>query len=163
MSGMASSIKDPKQYEALRRDGASKEKAARIANSDRTSSGKKGGKLLTREELSACMATQAKLKKDREALGQREKPLDREKAEIVAEGESIKAARETLDRTSEEAIQAFNQRVLDNDARVDDYNKRNAALKADATAWQAASDQWKTQCGDRRYREDDEIAIKRGK
>jgi hypothetical protein len=41
---MASSIKDPKQYEALRRDGASKEKAARIANSDRTSSGKKGGK-----------------------------------------------------------------------------------------------------------------------
>jgi hypothetical protein len=44
MSGMASSIKDPKQYEALRRDGASKEKAARIANSDRTSSGKKGGK-----------------------------------------------------------------------------------------------------------------------
>jgi hypothetical protein len=44
MSGMASSIKDPEQYEALRRDGASKEKAARIANSDRTSSGKKGGK-----------------------------------------------------------------------------------------------------------------------
>jgi hypothetical protein len=41
---MASSIKDPKQYEALRRDGASKEKAARIANSYRTSSGKKGGK-----------------------------------------------------------------------------------------------------------------------
>jgi hypothetical protein len=41
---MASSIKDPEQYEALRRDGASKEKAARIANSDRTSSGKKGGK-----------------------------------------------------------------------------------------------------------------------
>ncbi len=139
---------------------------ATVSPGDGTSalgSGKRGGKLLTREELRACMATQAKLKRDREALGQREKPLDREKAEIVAEGESIKAARETLDRTSEEAIQAFNQRVLDNDARVDDYNKRNAALKADATAWQAASDQWKTQCGDRRYREDDEIAIKRDK
>jgi hypothetical protein len=41
---MASSIKDPKQYEALRRQGESKEKAARIANSDRTSTAKKGGK-----------------------------------------------------------------------------------------------------------------------
>jgi hypothetical protein len=37
------SIKDDAQYEALRRDGASKEKAARIANSDRTSTGEKGG------------------------------------------------------------------------------------------------------------------------
>ena len=49
---MASSIKDPKQYEALRRDGASKEKAARIANSDRTSSGKKGGKAGSYEDWS---------------------------------------------------------------------------------------------------------------
>jgi hypothetical protein len=41
---MASSIKDPEQYEALRRQGESKEKAARIANSDRKSTAKKGGK-----------------------------------------------------------------------------------------------------------------------
>jgi hypothetical protein len=38
------SVKDPEQYEALRDQGASKEKAARIANSSRTSSAKKGGK-----------------------------------------------------------------------------------------------------------------------
>jgi len=41
-------IKDEKQYEALRREGASKEKAARIANasanSSRSSVGRKGGK-----------------------------------------------------------------------------------------------------------------------
>ncbi len=37
-------IKDDEQYEALRKEGASKEKAARIANSDREKSGKKGGK-----------------------------------------------------------------------------------------------------------------------
>jgi hypothetical protein len=126
-------------------------------------SGKATAKLLTRDELRACLATQAKQKKEREALVQREKALDGEKPEIVAEGDAIKAARETLDRTSEDAIKAFNQRVLDHDARVNDHNKRNRALITDATAWQAASDQWKTQCGDRRYREDDEIAIKRGK
>jgi parvulin-like peptidyl-prolyl isomerase len=43
-----SSIKDEQQYQALRRDGASKEKAARIANasaaSSRSATGRKGGK-----------------------------------------------------------------------------------------------------------------------
>lgn len=38
------SIKDDAQYEALRREGASKEKAARIANSgSRSETGSKGG------------------------------------------------------------------------------------------------------------------------
>ena len=38
------SVKDDKQYEALRRQGSSKEKAARIANAgSRSSTGKKGG------------------------------------------------------------------------------------------------------------------------
>lgn len=37
------SVKDDEQYEALRRDGASKEKAARIANTDRTTAAERGG------------------------------------------------------------------------------------------------------------------------
>ena len=37
------SIKDDEQYEALREQGASKEKAARIANTDRTTAAKRGG------------------------------------------------------------------------------------------------------------------------
>lgn len=45
---MADSVKDRKQYDALRKKGASKEKAARIANasnnSSRSSTGRKGGK-----------------------------------------------------------------------------------------------------------------------
>ena len=42
------SVKDPEVYEALRRDGAGKEKAARIANAaaarSRSAVGRKGGK-----------------------------------------------------------------------------------------------------------------------
>jgi hypothetical protein len=39
------SVKDDEQYEALRREGASKEKAARIANAgSRKETGRKGGK-----------------------------------------------------------------------------------------------------------------------
>ena len=45
-------IKDDAQYEALRRKGMSKEKAARIANTDRQSAGRKGGKAAKYEEWS---------------------------------------------------------------------------------------------------------------
>ena len=45
-------IKDDEQYEALRDQGMSKEKAARIANSDRRQTGKKGGKAGTYEDWS---------------------------------------------------------------------------------------------------------------
>ncbi len=42
--GPGPSVKDKKQYEALRDKGMSKEKAARIANSSKKKTGKKGGK-----------------------------------------------------------------------------------------------------------------------
>lgn len=46
-------IKDDAQYEALRRDGASKEKAARIANAgSRSSTGRKGGSSANYEDRS---------------------------------------------------------------------------------------------------------------
>lgn len=45
-------IKDEEQYQAVRREGASKEKAARIANTDRTKAGKRGGSSKSYEEWS---------------------------------------------------------------------------------------------------------------
>lgn len=44
------SVKDDEQYEALRREGASKEKAARIANTPRSTAGERGGKSQPYEE-----------------------------------------------------------------------------------------------------------------
>jgi hypothetical protein len=46
------SVKDPDRYEALRRQGESKEKAARIANTSRRSAGQKGGKAPSYEDWS---------------------------------------------------------------------------------------------------------------
>ena len=45
-------VKNDKQYEALRDKGASKQKAARIANSDTKSTSKKGGKASKYEDWS---------------------------------------------------------------------------------------------------------------
>ena len=44
------SVKDDERYEALRREGASKEKAARIANTPAEEAGRKGGKAEPYEE-----------------------------------------------------------------------------------------------------------------
>ena len=46
------SIKDDEQYERLRDEGASKEKAARIANTGRQTAGERGGKSPKYEEQS---------------------------------------------------------------------------------------------------------------
>jgi hypothetical protein len=43
-------IKDDERYEALRKQGASKEKAARIANTDRKVAGRRGGRAPAYEE-----------------------------------------------------------------------------------------------------------------
>lgn len=43
-------IKDDEQYEALRNKGMSKEKAARIANTDRRKAGKRGGQSASYED-----------------------------------------------------------------------------------------------------------------
>ena len=45
-------VKDKEQYEALRDQGASKEKAARIANTDRHEAGQKGGQSGSYEDWS---------------------------------------------------------------------------------------------------------------
>lgn len=47
-----SSIKDDRQYERIREQGASKEKAARIANTGRKTAGKRGGKSPRYEDMS---------------------------------------------------------------------------------------------------------------
>lgn len=46
------SVKDEEQYEALREQGESKEKAARIANTARSEAGKRGGESAPYEDWS---------------------------------------------------------------------------------------------------------------
>jgi hypothetical protein len=50
--GPGPSVKDERQYERLREKGMSKEKAARIANTTRSTAGKRGGKSPKYEEWS---------------------------------------------------------------------------------------------------------------
>ena len=73
------SIKNDKQYEELRKDGMSKEKAARIANTP--NSGKKGGKAEKYEE------------RTKEELYQKAKKIGIEGRSDMTKDELIKALR----------------------------------------------------------------------
>ncbi len=75
------SIKDDEQYERLREQGESKEKAARIANTSRSQSGKKGGKSPTYEEWS------------KEDLQQRAREIGIEGRSKMDKGELVDALR----------------------------------------------------------------------
>ena len=80
-----SSIKDEKQYQALRREGASKEKAARIANSSantsRSDTGHRGGTAGSYEDRS------------RKDLYEKAKQVGIEGRSSMSKGELIKALR----------------------------------------------------------------------
>lgn len=77
-----SSVKDDEQYEALRREGASKRKAARIANAgSRSSTGKKGGSSSKYEDRS------------KEELYQRAKDVGIEGRSDMSRDELIRALR----------------------------------------------------------------------
>lgn len=140
-----------------------------------------GDKVMSREELRACF-------KERDALKAQQGELGRERQTLDGEQGDIKVARETLskdvdavaadkdkvDRSDEAAVKAYNARIettvaaynakkLEVDARIDGWNTRNKALEAQANQHAQSQQSWKDNCGSRRYREDDEKALRAGK
>ncbi len=89
------------------------------------------------------------LNKEREDLGVQQKALDAEKTELAAK--------------SEATVRDYNAKAAVVDAQVTGWNQRNEQWNQDGRALEAERSEWVISCADRRYREDDEIAIKRGK
>lgn len=89
------------------------------------------------------------LNKEREDLGVQQKALDAEKTEFGAK--------------SEVTVRDYNAKAAAVDAQVSGWNQRNEQWNQAGRALEAERSEWVISCADRRYREDDEIAIKRGK
>ena len=60
-------------------------------------------------------------------------------------------------------MQAFNVKVRALDGRVAEWNKRNNAYNDANAAIESDRAAWGANCGNRRYREEDELAIRSGK
>lgn len=126
--------------------------------------GAKGsGAYLTKEQLRACFAKQDKIKADDTELKAEQGAITAQKAEIARVGDDLKARLETVDRTKAEAVAAYNEEVQARDKQIDAYQARATAFNARVEANQAAHGEFSQSCSSRRYFEEDEAAIRKGR
>ena len=86
-----------------------------------------------------------------------------EREQLDVERKTLDAERETVVAENQAAVNTYNARVGNLDARVQDWNQRNAQWNEASKALEIERQDWVDQCGNRRYREDDEKAIRAGR
>jgi chromosome segregation ATPase len=141
----------------------------------------KGDKIMTRDELRECMKRNDTLKAGTDDLERSRKTLDGEKADLAKERETldqqvktVAAERDTVDKADEAAVKAYNDKVnamiathntrkAEIDAKVDGWNAKNRALGERAQAQEQSLKNYNDTCAARRFREEDEKAIRAGK
>jgi chromosome segregation ATPase len=88
--------------------------------------------------------------------------LQREQAALNATQKELEAERVAVTTAAQEAISTFNTKVAAVETRSTDWNARNGKLNEVTQTVSDDRQAWVTECSNRRYREDDETAIKRG-
>ena len=89
--------------------------------------------------------------------------INREREEIEVASKKLNEDRARITSESEAAVAAYNAKAMALDTRVNEWNARNQAWNDAGGALDAERKTWVANCGDRRYREDDEAAIRRGR
>ncbi len=88
--------------------------------------------------------------------------LQREQAELQKAQQALDAERPGVISAAEDAAKQFNTRATAVEAKAADWNQRNTKLNETGQAVADDRQTWAAECGNRRYREDDETAIRRG-
>jgi hypothetical protein len=125
--------------------------------------GKGSGAFLTRNQLRDCMAQQVKVKQTNTEMLAAQEKLNADKAEISKTGETLKADLEALDRTSAEAVNAYNERAVARDRKIDEYQQQVDQFNGRVDTVRTEREAFSKACENRRYFEDDEAAIRKGK
>ena len=94
---------------------------------------------------------------------QAQRALEKDRAEIDRLGIELDAEKAALDRTSQTAVDAYNERARARGKAIDDYKAMAPQFNARVDKLDAAKEAYKKDCADRRYFEDDYDAIKAGK
>lgn len=89
--------------------------------------------------------------------------LNKEREELGKDGAALEADKAKLNSTSQETVAAYNAKAQALDARVAAWNERNAKANEAGAALETERKAWVTSCADKRYNEDDEIAIRKSK
>lgn len=89
--------------------------------------------------------------------------FEKEAAEIKKEEAELNAERDKLQAGGNEAVNKLNAKVDAQQQAAQAWNDKSKKLTADQQAYEDDRIAWLDNCGNRRYREDDEKAIKAGK
>lgn len=126
-------------------------------------SGKPVGPLLSRAELRECLALRGRIKSGNESAATEREQLEKEKAELIRQGEELKAQFAALDRSSVEAIEQYRANALARDKAIDSFEARTSEFNTRLTALGEDRAGFTQRCDNRRFDELDEIAIRNGK
>ncbi len=119
--------------------------------------------ILTRDQLRACRTQQERVVQRDDALANEKATLAATQGEIVRSGEVLKTKLSTLDRTDAEAVAAYNDQTQARDRQIDDFETRANAFNGSVKAADAEREVHRQACANRRFLEEDEAAIKKGK
>lgn len=115
------------------------------------------------EAYNAKMADFAQDSRSGPSMDRKRRELEKEKAELQRMDAANKAEGEKLQGDLATEVEALNARSQAQTQKASDWNSRNKSLEDEANAYEDKRVDWKLNCGDRRYREDDEKAIRAGK
>ena len=118
--------------------------------------------LLTREELRSCMALQARNRQLAQDARENQVRLTARAGRTHATRRCIAGDAATLDRTSEEAVAAYNGRVADRALRVGELERAVASFNQMAGAHEQGRVAYARDCENRKFDEKDEKAILSG-
>ena len=107
--------------------------------------------VLTPEQLRDCVAKKDKLARDTDAALKTKAEVAAQKAEIDSAGKALEEEATTLDRTSEDAVAAFNAKVIARNGKVDAYRAKAEAYNVEAENVIAAKEAYEQACANRRY------------
>jgi len=125
--------------------------------------GKASGPLLTRDQLRECLATNERLRVGNESAGPERAAIERERGDLARRTTELKAERETLDQTSQEALDKYLERAVAHDRAIDAVEARTTAFNQKVEALQADKAKFAQRCENRRFDELDAAAIRSGK
>ena len=125
--------------------------------------GRGGGAFLTRDQLRVCLSLKARSAQQDDVLSKEQTALVALKDEIGRGGDALKARLDTLDRTSADAVNGYNDASQARDKQIDEYQARVTAFNTQVEANKADHDAYAKGCENRRFFADDEISLKKSK
>ena len=119
--------------------------------------------LLSPAQLQECVNQKERLKAQTDDALKDKAAIDADRDEIARSGTSLAEERTTLDRTSEDAVGAYNAKVEQREKLIETYQARVSAYNLKAEAVNTTKSGYEKSCENRRYDDRDLNDIKRKK